>query len=156
MRPRRQPLGSRRNRTLQPGAWNDSRFRDPDSGRRPGGTWVATASSRALDAIWRLRRHRFSSRHSAVCVGPRRIRFNGLESLTRREVEVARLASQGYMASEIGDRLQISVRTVESHLAHVYTKLGVTSRRALIRMSARLAGQQGGESPLIQAATPAP
>jgi len=25
-----------------------------------------------LDAIWRLRRHRFSSRHSAVCVGPRR------------------------------------------------------------------------------------
>ena len=84
------------------------------------------------------------------------IRFNGLESLTRREVEVARLASQGYMASEIGDRLQISVRTVESHLAHVYTKLGVTSRRALIRMSARLAGQQGGESPLIQAATPAP
>jgi len=84
------------------------------------------------------------------------IRFNGLESLTRREIEVARLASQGYMASEIGDRLQISVRTVESHLAHVYTKLGVTSRRALIRMSARLAGQQGGESQLTEAATPAP
>ncbi len=84
------------------------------------------------------------------------IRFHGLESLTRREIEVAGLASQGYMASEIGDRLQISVRTVESHLAHVYAKLGVTSRRALIRMSAKLAGQQGRESPLIQAATPAP
>ena len=84
------------------------------------------------------------------------IRFNGLESLTRREIEVARLASQGYMASEIGDRLQISVRTVESHLAHVYTKLGVTSRGALIRMSARLAGQERIESPLIRAATPAP
>src|SRR2546425_440997 len=53
------------------------------------------------------------------------IRFNGLESLTRREIEVARLASQGYMTSEIGDHLQISVRTVESHLGHVYTKPGV-------------------------------
>ena len=83
------------------------------------------------------------------------IRFNGLESLTRREIEVARLASQGYMASEIGDHLQISVRTVESRLAHVYTKLGVASRRALIRMSARLADQQDHESSLIDAATPA-
>src|SRR2546426_3725935 len=83
------------------------------------------------------------------------IRFNGLESLTRREIEVARLASQGCMDSEIGDHLQISVRTVESHLAHVYTKLGVASRRALIRMTARLADQQDHESSLIDAATPA-
>lgn len=69
------------------------------------------------------------------------IRFSGSETLTRREVEVARLASQGFMASEIADRLQISERTVECHLAHVYSKLGITSRRALIRSSAN-----GGES----------
>ena len=68
--------------------------------------------------------------------------LSGLEALTPREAEVARLASQGYMASEIGGRLQISERTVESHLAHVYAKLGVNSRRALIRMSTQLAGQQ--------------
>jgi len=60
----------------------------------------------------------------------------GLGSLTRREVEVARLASEGYMASEIASTLRISERTVESHLAHVYAKLGVPSKRALIRMSA--------------------
>src|SRR2546428_2873553 len=74
------------------------------------------------------------------------MRFHGLESLTRREIKVARLASQGYIASEIGDRLQISVRTVESHLAHVYAKLGVTSRRGLIRSRAKLPGRQCQET----------
>jgi DNA-binding CsgD family transcriptional regulator len=69
------------------------------------------------------------------------VRLYGIESLTRREIEVARLASEGYMASEIGDRLQISERTVESHLAHAYTKLGVNSRGALIRIRAKLARQ---------------
>jgi len=84
------------------------------------------------------------------------IRSYGLESLTRREIEVARLASQGYMACEIGHRLQISERTVESHLAHVYAKLGVNSRRALIRISPRLAGKQDQEGLLIETPTPAP
>jgi len=84
------------------------------------------------------------------------IQCYGLALLTRREIEVARLASQGYMTSEIGDCLQISERTVESHLAHVYAKLGLTSRRELIRMSARLAGKQDQESSLIDAPAPAP
>jgi len=76
------------------------------------------------------------------------IRFQGVESLTRREIEVARFASRGYTDSEIADDLGISERTVESHLAHVYGKLGVTSRRVLIRMSAELAAQPGhGRSP---------
>jgi DNA-binding CsgD family transcriptional regulator len=64
----------------------------------------------------------------------------GLDALTRRELEVARLAAQGYMASEIAARLHISERTVESHLAHAYAKLGVNSRPALIRIGAQLAG----------------
>jgi DNA-binding CsgD family transcriptional regulator len=66
---------------------------------------------------------------------------HGIRALTRRELEVAQLASQGYMASEIGTRLHISDRTVETHLAHAYSKLGVNSRPALIRISAKLAGQ---------------
>ncbi len=70
-----------------------------------------------------------------------RIQFHGIESLTRREMEVARLASRGYTDSEIADDLGISERTVESHLAHVYGKLGVTSRRVLIRRSDELAAQ---------------
>jgi DNA-binding CsgD family transcriptional regulator len=62
----------------------------------------------------------------------------GLRSLTRRELEVARLAADGYRAAEIGLRLNIGDRTVESHLASAYSKLGISSRMQLIRMAARL------------------
>jgi DNA-binding CsgD family transcriptional regulator len=64
---------------------------------------------------------------------------HGVESLTRRELEVAALAAQGYTAGEIGAALHISERTVETHLAHVYGKLGVTSKRSLVRMGGSLA-----------------
>jgi DNA-binding CsgD family transcriptional regulator len=63
---------------------------------------------------------------------------SGLRSLTRRELEVARLAAEGYTATEIGRRLNIGVRTVESHLASAYSKLGINSRLQLIRMATRL------------------
>lgn len=62
----------------------------------------------------------------------------GLTSLTRRELEVARLAAEGYTAAEIGRRLNIGGRTVESHLASVYSKLRISSRLQLIRMASRL------------------
>ena len=64
--------------------------------------------------------------------------FPGVPALSRRELEVARLASQGYMASEIGARLHISHRTVETHIANAYSKLGVSSRPELIRISGKL------------------
>jgi len=63
---------------------------------------------------------------------------HGLRSLTRRELEVARLAAEGYRAAEIGRRLNIGDRTVESHLASAYSKLGISSRMQLIRMAAKL------------------
>lgn len=62
----------------------------------------------------------------------------GLRSLTRRELEVARLAAEGYTAAEIGRRLNIVDRTVESHLSNAYSKLGISSRLQLIRMASRL------------------
>jgi DNA-binding CsgD family transcriptional regulator len=62
----------------------------------------------------------------------------GLTSLTRRELEVARLAAEGYTAPEIGRRLSIGGRTVESHLASVYSKLRISSRMQLVRMASRL------------------
>jgi DNA-binding CsgD family transcriptional regulator len=62
----------------------------------------------------------------------------GLRSLTRRELEVARLAAEGYAAAEIGRRLNIGNRTVESHLASAYSKLRIRSRLELIRMASRL------------------
>src|SRR2546421_11975763 len=59
-------------------------------------------------------------------------------ALTRRELEVAQLAASAYTAAEIGHRLHIGERTVESHLASSYLKLGITSRSQLIRMANRL------------------
>ncbi|HEV2477464.1 MAG TPA: helix-turn-helix transcriptional regulator [Candidatus Dormibacteraeota bacterium] len=57
-----------------------------------------------------------------------------VESLTRRELEVAALASHGLTAAEIGSQLHISERTVESHLANAYAKLAIHSRSALRQM----------------------
>jgi DNA-binding CsgD family transcriptional regulator len=48
--------------------------------------------------------------------------------LTDRERQVAGLAARGHTGRQIADELTLSVRTVDSHLAHVYTKLGVASR----------------------------
>ncbi|HMC40312.1 MAG TPA: LuxR C-terminal-related transcriptional regulator [Acidimicrobiales bacterium] len=51
--------------------------------------------------------------------------------LTRREREVALLAARGLASQAIATRLCLSVRTVETHLARVYTKLGIGSRSEL-------------------------
>lgn len=62
-----------------------------------------------------------------------------VEALTPREQQVARLAARGHSASEIAQHLHISERTVESHLANAYAKLGIHSRAALRRIGAALA-----------------
>ena len=50
------------------------------------------------------------------------------EGLTTRELEVLELLSQGHLYKEIADKLQISYRTVSTHLEHIYGKLHVHSR----------------------------
>ena len=55
------------------------------------------------------------------------------ERLTARETEVARLLATGYMDREIATMLGIGRRTVETHAANVRAKLGLTSRRELLR-----------------------
>jgi DNA-binding CsgD family transcriptional regulator len=54
--------------------------------------------------------------------------------LTRREREIGLLAAQGLASKEIGERLYISRRTAENHLAKVYDKLGVRTRAELARV----------------------
>lgn len=50
------------------------------------------------------------------------------DELTEREVEVLQLAGRGITNREIADRLSISHRTVQAHLSHTFSKLGVGSR----------------------------
>lgn len=69
---------------------------------------------------------------------PRRRTSVGVDALSRREREVALLASRGETAVEIADRLFLSKRTVESHLASIYAKLGVASKTELIRRAPEL------------------
>ena len=69
---------------------------------------------------------------------PRRRTDVGVGALSRREREVAALASRGQTASEIAVRLFVSKRTVESHLATIYVKLGVDGKTELIRRAADL------------------
>ena len=63
---------------------------------------------------------------------------HGPDSLTTRERQVAELAAGGYTAPQIATQLHIGVRTVETHLAHSYAKLGVTSKQQLVVHGAEL------------------
>ena len=56
------------------------------------------------------------------------------DELTAQERQIAELARDGLSNPEIGARLFLSPRTVEWHLRHVFTKLGIRSRRELPRV----------------------
>ena len=55
------------------------------------------------------------------------------DDLTERELEVLRLIALGHTNAEIGAQLYLSVRTVESHRAHIQQKLRRSSRAELVR-----------------------
>ncbi|MFE9423764.1 AAA family ATPase [Kitasatospora sp. NPDC006697] len=65
-----------------------------------------------------------------------------LVSLTGREREVATLVAEGLTSVAIADRLVLSPRTVESHIARIYRKTGVSSRAALAVVVSRNTGPE--------------
>lgn len=71
--------------------------------------------------------------------GERKRPATGWNSLTPMEQDVVRLAQEGLGNKEIGARLFISPRTVQTHLTHVYAKLGLTSRVQLVQEAGRRA-----------------
>jgi two-component system, NarL family, response regulator NreC len=55
------------------------------------------------------------------------------DDLTEREAEILRLIALGHTNAEIAQQLFLSVRTVESHRAHIQQKLGRSTRAELVR-----------------------
>jgi class 3 adenylate cyclase/DNA-binding CsgD family transcriptional regulator len=106
---------------------------------------AATEADQALAAFDQIGAKRYADRAHTLLARlgvrsrpPRRpARPDG--PLSRRELEVALLVAEGLTNAEIAERLTLSVRTVTSHLDHIYTRLGINSRVALAR---RVAGEQ--------------
>jgi predicted ATPase/class 3 adenylate cyclase/DNA-binding NarL/FixJ family response regulator len=68
--------------------------------------------------------------------GERKRPPSGWASLTPTERDVVRLVGEGLANKAIAGRLFVSPRTVQTHLTHVYTKLGITSRVQLAQEAA--------------------
>lgn len=58
-----------------------------------------------------------------------------LEELSEREREVFALAAEGYSSSEIGKKLFLSPKTVDTYRARLMQKLGITHRSELVRLA---------------------
>jgi len=67
--------------------------------------------------------------------------------LTARQVDVLRLLGKGYTNAEIASELVVSVRTVDSHVAAVLSKLGAPTRRAAAARAAELGVLDAGDRP---------
>lgn len=102
---------------------------------------------RGLDVLDRLgaaavaAKVRRDLRSSGVTVVPARRRSTTLTNaagLTSRQVEVLRLIDEGLTNAELADRLYLSVRTVDHHVAAILAKLDVSGRRDAIRRGRQL------------------
>jgi predicted ATPase/class 3 adenylate cyclase/DNA-binding CsgD family transcriptional regulator len=79
--------------------------------------------------------------------GERKRAATGWGALTPAERDVVRLVSEGLGNKDIGARLFVSPRTVQTHLTHVFAKLGVTSRMQLAHEAARRHGHSDADQP---------
>ena len=74
---------------------------------------------------------------------PRRATRDNPAGLTSRQLTVLALLAEGRTNAEIAERLVVSVRTVDHHVAAVLAKLGVRSRREAAEAARELAALSG-------------
>ena len=88
-----------------------------------------------LELIEAVRAAAKGDRHlaPAVAAGLKDDGDEGRPVLSPRETEVLKLMALGHTNREIGEQLSLSVRTVETHRAHIQQKLGLSSRPDLTR-----------------------
>jgi DNA-binding NarL/FixJ family response regulator len=68
-----------------------------------------------------------------VKTGPPAPSLAAVQTLSAREIEVARLVAEGFSSKEVASRLNLSVRTVEKHRANIMDKIGVREVASLVR-----------------------
>lgn len=83
--------------------------------------WLAKVADRELDSV----------------EGRRRRRDRDPDALSFAEKRVASLAGQGLRGKELAARLSVTINTIETHLQHVYRKLGITSQLELMRLASQ-------------------
>ena len=108
--------GASMRRARQRSASRDPLRRALDLAHRCGGTAVANRAHAEL---------------LAAGGRPRRVELSGPDSLTASERRIAEMAAGGMTNREIAQAQFLSMKTVETHLAHVYKKLNLTSRKEL-------------------------
>ena len=111
------------------------------------GYLVKTAAERELvDAVRALAHGEMYMQPRAARVLSRRVTRSApeaedmarLEQLTDREREVLRLVAEGYSAPEIGQRLEISAKTVDTYKQRITDKIDLSGRPAYVRFALRV------------------
>jgi DNA-binding CsgD family transcriptional regulator len=127
-------LGSALRRAGQRREAREPLRRGLDEARACGGTLIA---------------ERASSELLVSGARPRRQRMTGRDALTPSERRIATMANEGLSNRQIAQTLFLSMKTVEMHLSHAYSKLDVHSRRELAGAvrEPKIQGSDTGQAP---------
>lgn len=129
---------SPRTRVLVFTAWPDENsFLEAMSAGASGFLDKASPFEEFVDAVRKVARGEVVVAPRFLPALTRRAAGNDATALSRRELEVLQLLSDGLSTVEVADRLLLSVNTIRNHITHVLSKLGVRSRLEAVNVGVR-------------------